>query len=91
MCRSWHILSNILLFTSNLSLESKMMEEQNEIQTLEESREDLDNFGYNLMDCSSCLLVKMGEKANYSGMCCGRYLIRGEGRGGQSLTFNILI
>ena len=47
-----------------------MVEEQNEIQTLEESREDLDNFGYNLMDCSSCLLVKMGEKANYSGMWC---------------------
>ena len=45
-----------------------MMEVQSDIQTIEETREDLDNFGYNLMDCSSCLLVKMGEKANYSGM-----------------------
>ena len=45
-----------------------MVEAQSEIQTLEERREDFDNFGYNLMDCSSCLLVKMGEKANYSGM-----------------------
>ena len=58
----------ILTFSSNLSLESKMMEVQSDIQTIEETREDLDNFGYNLMDCSSCLLVKMGEKANYSGM-----------------------
>ena len=45
-----------------------MVEAQSEIQTLEERREDFDNFGYNLMDCSSCLLVKMGEKANYSGI-----------------------
>ena len=45
-----------------------MLEVQSEIQTVEETREDFDNFGYNLMDCSSCLLVKMGEKANYSGM-----------------------
>ena len=45
-----------------------MVEVQSQIQTVEETREDFDNFGYNLMDCSSCLLVKMGEKANYSGM-----------------------
>ena len=45
-----------------------MLEVQSEIQTVEETREDFDNFGYNLMDCSSCLLVKMGEKANYYGM-----------------------
>lgn len=45
-----------------------MFEVQSEIQAVEETREDFDNFGYNLMDCSSCLLVKMGEKANYSGM-----------------------
>ena len=45
-----------------------MVEELSEIPALEERGEDFDHFGYNLMDCSSCLLVKMGEKANYSGI-----------------------
>ena len=45
-----------------------MVEVQDEIPALEERSEDFDHFGYNLMDCSSCLLVKMGEKANYSGI-----------------------
>ena len=45
-----------------------MLEVPSEIHAVEETREDLDNFAYNLMECSSCLLVKMGEKANYSGM-----------------------
>ena len=45
-----------------------MVEVQDEIPAFEERSEDFDHFGYNLMDCSSCLLVKMGEKANYSGI-----------------------
>ena len=45
-----------------------MVEVLSEIPALEERSEDFDHFGYNLMDCSSCLLVKMGEKANYSGI-----------------------
>ena len=55
-----------------------MVEVKSEIQTLEERREDFDNFGYNLMDCSSCLLVKMGEKANYSGIWppLGRFYLK---------------